>query len=76
MTKRERARLSDAVRLLMGDDPDRWDDAMTILCRLLNPGWRPPAPPAPTTVQELMRGEPSAPRRAPPDKEMAPKGEG
>lgn len=51
MTKRERAGLARAVRLLVGDDPDRWDDAMAMLCRLLDPGWRPP----PTTIGELMR---------------------
>lgn len=54
MTKRERAKLGEAVRLLTDDDPDLWGDGMAILCRLLDPSWRPPPPPEPTTIRELM----------------------
>jgi len=54
LTRRERVKLADAVRLFICDDPNRWDDAMSILCRLLDPKWSPPASPAPATIQELM----------------------
>ena len=56
MTKRERTKLAEAVRIFMCDDPDLWDDGMVILCRLLNPGWRPPEPPKPATIRELVGG--------------------
>ncbi len=55
MTKRERAKLEEAVRLLTHDDPDLWHDAMDILCRLLDPSWRPTPAPKPTTIRELMQ---------------------
>lgn len=55
MTKQEKAKLAEAVQLLTCDDIDRWHDAMAILCRMLNPEWRHPEPPSPTTIQELMQ---------------------
>ena len=54
VTKQERIKLAKAVQLFMDDDPDLWNDAMIILCRLLNPEWKPAAAAAAITIQEWL----------------------
>jgi hypothetical protein len=40
MTKKEREKIKEAIRLLHEDD--RWQAAMEILVKLVNPGWSDP----------------------------------